>query len=37
MATLAASLHVPVREAWLAQVSEATLGPGLPIVEAHHL
>ena len=36
MATPAASPHVPVREAWLAQVSEAILEPGLPIVDAHH-
>ena len=36
MATLAASPHVPVREAWLARVSEAILEPGLPIVDAHH-
>jgi len=31
-----ASPHLPVREAWLAQVEEEALDPGLPIVDAHH-
>ena len=34
MVTLAASPHAPVREAWLAQVSETILDPSLPIVHA---
>lgn len=36
MPTRATSPHAPVREAWLAQVSEEILEPGLPIVDAHH-
>jgi hypothetical protein len=36
MATLASSAHTRVRKAWLAQVSEAILNPGLPVVDAHH-
>ena len=28
--------HLPVREDWLAQVSESPLEPELPIVDAHH-
>jgi L-fuconolactonase len=32
----AADIHVPVREEWLAQGSEAALDPHLPIVDAHH-
>ena len=36
MPTPAPSPHAPVREAWLAQVSEEVLDPGLPIVDPHH-
>jgi hypothetical protein len=36
MPTQATPQHAPIREAWLAQVSEEILDPGLPIVDAHH-
>src|ERR1700710_1853580 len=28
--------YLPVRPEWLARQSEAGLGPGLPIIDAHH-
>ncbi len=36
METPTSSPHVPVREAWLAQVREEILEPDLPIVDPHH-
>ena len=36
METRTSSPHVPVREAWLAQVHEEILEPDLPIVDPHH-
>src|SRR4051795_5220302 len=36
MVTQTSSPHVPVREAWLAQVREEILEPDLPIVDPHH-
>lgn len=32
----AASPHIPVRQAWLAQVQEPALEPALPVIDAHH-
>ena len=36
METPTSSPHVPVREAWLAQLREEILEPDLPIVDPHH-
>jgi L-fuconolactonase len=36
METPSSSPHVPVREAWLAQLREEILEPDLPIVDPHH-
>jgi len=34
--SMTASRHIAIREAWLAQLAEPILDPGLPIIDPHH-